>query len=104
MGTWVKELMAAIASRQLRAIHFQQLNDRQKSDVCSLLATKKVRLFAVASNKQNMEGYHNPAAAQVPSNNWFYCWLTRILLERRVHSLSKGIDPLTSVRKPVPQQ
>jgi hypothetical protein len=82
MSTWVQELMAVIASRQLREIHFQKLNDRQKSDVCGLLATKKVRLFAVISNKQNMEGYSNPVAAQVPSNNWFYCWLTRILLER----------------------
>lgn len=59
MKIWVQELLAVIASRQLRDIHFQKLNDRQKADVCSLLATKKVRLFAVVSNKQNMEG-HQP--------------------------------------------
>lgn len=82
MGAWVQELMKAIASRQMKDIHFQRLNDYRKADVCRILATKRVKLFAVVSNKQNMEGYHNPAAAQIPSNSWFYCWLTRILLER----------------------
>jgi hypothetical protein len=79
---WVKEFRAVIASRQLRDIHFQKLNDHRKADVCRALTAKNVRLFAVVSNKQNMEGYSNPAAAQIPSNNWFYCWLTRVLLER----------------------
>ncbi len=46
------------------------------------LAQREVRLFVVASNKKNMQGYDNPAAAQIPSSNWFYCWLTRVLLER----------------------
>jgi hypothetical protein len=29
-----------------------------------------------------MKGHVNPWAAQVPSQNWFYCWVTRVLLER----------------------
>jgi hypothetical protein len=82
MVTWVQELMAVIASRQLRDIHFQKLTGYRKADVCQLLATKNVRLFAVVSNKQNMEGYRNPNAEKIPSSNWFYCWLSRILLER----------------------
>jgi hypothetical protein len=32
-----------------------------------------------------MRGWSNPFAAQVPSKNWFYCWMTRILLERVTH-------------------
>jgi hypothetical protein len=47
-----------------------------------MLAQKHVRLFVIISNKQNMEGWQNPRAAQIPSDNWFYCWLTRLLLER----------------------
>ncbi len=52
MGTWVQELMKAIASRQMKDIHFQKLNDYRKADVCRILATKRVKLFAVVSNKQ----------------------------------------------------
>ncbi|WP_372917124.1 hypothetical protein, partial [Sandarakinorhabdus sp.] len=40
------------------------------------------RYFVVASNKKNMQGYQNPFAGKIPSSNWFYCWMTRLLLER----------------------
>jgi hypothetical protein len=79
---WVVAMMKAINSQQLRDIHFQKLNPTRKSLVCSYVAERRVKLFAVISNKQNMEGYQNPLAAQIPSDNWFYCWLTRVLLER----------------------
>lgn len=82
VGEWVADMMKAIRSRQLREIHFQKLNNNRKTLVCTHLAEKNVRLFSVVSNKQNMQGYQNPFAAQIPSDNWFYCWLTRILLER----------------------
>lgn len=82
VGGWVADLMAQLNSHQLRDIHFQKLNDHRKAQACTFLAEKGVRLFAVVSNKQNMEGYQNPRAAKVPSDNWFYCWLTRVLLER----------------------
>ncbi|MEM7429018.1 MAG: DUF3800 domain-containing protein, partial [Pseudomonadota bacterium] len=32
--------------------------------------------------KKNMQGYQNPDADQIPSQCWFYCWMTRVLLER----------------------
>jgi hypothetical protein len=79
---WVAEMMRAINSHQLRDIHFRKLKPDKKALVSGFLAQQKVRLFAVASNKQNMQGHHNPLAAQIPSDNWFYCWLTRVLLER----------------------
>jgi hypothetical protein len=79
---WVAEMMKAINSHQLRDLHFQKLGPDRKSLVCALLSQKRVKLFVLISNKQNMQGYANPRAAQIPSNNWFYCWLTRVLLER----------------------
>lgn len=78
----VENMMKAINSRQLRDIHFQKLNDDRKLLVCNMLAEKNVRLFAVCSNKRNMQGYQNVKAEAIPSQSWFYCWLTRILLER----------------------
>lgn len=79
----VESMMKAINSRQLRDIHFQKLNDQRKLLVCNILAEKKnVRLFVVCSNKRNMQGYRNFKAEAIPSQSWFYCWLTRILLER----------------------
>ncbi|HEV2603075.1 MAG TPA: DUF3800 domain-containing protein [Microvirga sp.] len=79
---WIAEMMRGINSHQLRDIHFQKLPPHKKAYVCSYVAQQKVRLFAIISNKQNMEGYFNPDAARIPSDNWFYCWLTRVLLER----------------------
>ena len=87
---WVEEMMSAMKSRQLTDIHFQKLNPRRKALLCSMLADKNVRLFAVISNKQNMQGYSNPIAAQIPSDNWFYCWLTRILLERLTEYVARA--------------
>lgn len=82
MGAWVSDLMRLMKSHQMRDLHFQKLNASRKALACSFLAEKNVRLFVIVSNKQNMEGWQNPRAAKIPSDNWFYCWLTRILLER----------------------
>jgi len=79
---WVAEMMAAMNSHQLRDIHFQKLRPDKKALVCSYLAQKRLKLFVLISNKQNMQGYQNTRAAKVPSNSWFYCWMTRVLLER----------------------
>jgi len=87
---WVAEMMSAMNSRQLTDIHFQKLNPSRKALLCSLLAEKRVRLFTVISNKQNMQGYQNPRAAEIPSDNWFYCWLTRVLLERLTDCVAKA--------------
>jgi hypothetical protein len=87
VSTWVTDLMKLMRSHQMRDLHFQKLNPSKKALACSFLAQKRVRLFCVVSNKQNMEGYQNLNAAKVPSDNWFYCWLTRILLERVTHDV-----------------
>ena len=80
--SWIRELTSALNSHQLGDIHFQRLNDRRKRIACEFICDKNIRLFVVASNKQNMQGHQNPRASSVPSDNWFYCWITRILLER----------------------
>lgn len=82
VGPWIADLMAKMNSHQLRDLHFQKLREDRKALACSFLAEKNIKLFAVVSNKQNMQGWQNPKAAKTPSDNWFYCWLTRILLER----------------------
>jgi len=49
---------------------------------CEALSEFNARFFIVASNKKNMQGYKNPDAEKIPSQCWFYCWMTRVLLER----------------------
>jgi hypothetical protein len=59
-----------------------------------------IRCFVVCSNKKNMKGYINPWAAQIPSKNWFYCWLTRVLLERITEFISNdAMKRFRSVRR-----
>lgn len=77
------DILALMRSPQMREVHFRLLNDEQKRRACSHLASLDLRIFVVASNKKNMRGYRNPFAEQVSlDKNWFYCWLTRLLLER----------------------
>ena len=82
-GNWVADITSKLKSPQLGTLHFRRLKPAWRKElVCSELATLPVRCFAICSNKKNMRAYANPWAAKVPSQNWFYCWLTRVLLER----------------------
>lgn len=85
VSAWNADLMAKMKSHQMRDLHFQKLSPAKKLIACEHVASLPVRCFAVASNKQNMRGYTNPRAAQIPSDNWFYCWMTRVVLERVTH-------------------
>jgi hypothetical protein len=82
---WMAGALAALGSRQLKDIHFAKLNDVRRAVMCRQVASRPLRCFVVASNKKNMRNHHNPNAAKVPSDNWFYCWLNRVLLERMTH-------------------
>ena len=77
--------MAELNSHQMRDIHFQKLTPARKIIACNSVASRPVRCFVVVSNKQNMRGWRNPFAEKIPSDNWFYCWMTRLLLERVTH-------------------
>ena len=83
--SWVDSIVGGFRGHQRRGFHFTDLNDAKKRSACAQIATKPLRIFAVASNKKNMRGYRNPWAEQLSSDNWFYCWLTRLLLERITH-------------------
>ncbi len=83
--TWVKGIISQMRHHQRKGLHFKHLNAAKKRKVCTELAGLPVRCFVVASNKKNMRGYRNPFAEIIPSQNWFYCWLTRLLLERVTH-------------------
>jgi len=80
--TWVKDIVSGFHGHQKYGFHFRDLNPAKKRVVCTSLASLPFRVFAVASNKKNMKGYENPYADKLSDDNWFYCWLTRLLLER----------------------
>lgn len=84
---WVEHITNGARSiqRQMKTLHFKSLLPVTKTLVCTSVANLPLRCFVVASNKQNMRGYSNPFAEQIPSKNWFYCWMSRILLERVTH-------------------
>lgn len=87
---WVQAMMSRLKNHQRRGIHFADLNAAKKSFVCADLANRPVRLFVIASNKKNMQGFENPFAERVSMDaNWFYCWLTRLLLERVTYWIEK---------------
>ena len=85
VGGWVSGITKGFRNHQRPGIHFANLNPAKKRVACERLAELPVRCWAIASNKKNMRGYANPWAEQIPSKNWFYCWLTRLLLERITH-------------------
>lgn len=86
MSTWLTDITSQLKGHQRPGIHFADLRKPAKKRlVCSKIADLPMRIFAMTSNKKNMKGYANPFAGSIPSDNWFYCWMTRILLERVTH-------------------
>ena len=79
---WVEAIKAEFRNHQRPDIHFSGLNPAKRLKACQIMAGLDARYFVVVSNKKNMEGYQNPFAGKIPSSNWFYCWMTRLLLER----------------------
>ena len=67
---------------QRKDLHFTNLKPWNKRIACREIANLPVRCFVVCSNKKNMRGYQNPFAEKYPAPNWFYAWLSRLLLER----------------------
>lgn len=86
---WADSILSKFRYRQTSQIHFTDLNDAKKAAACLAVSKLDVRCFIVASNKKNMQGYSNPFAGKIPSSNWFYCWLTRVLLERVTHFVAE---------------
>lgn len=81
---WVKKIVGLLGQHQITHLHFRNLRPEKKSIVCNEIAKLPIRIFVVMSNKRNMQNYRNLFAAQAKINKtaWFFCWLSRLLLER----------------------
>lgn len=79
---WVEGIVSGLWNYHARGLHFKNLNENKRKFVCERLSELSARYFVVCSNKKNMRGYNNPLANEVPSQCWFYNWMTRLLLER----------------------
>lgn len=85
VSRWIGDLTSSLGSHQMRDLHFAKLSPTRKLAACAYLAGLPVRCFVVCSNKRNMRGHRNLRAEKILSDNWFYCWMTRLLLERVTH-------------------
>lgn len=83
VGAWKRDMLLRFGRTQRRDLHFRDLNHLQRTVVCEHLASQPARLFVVMSHKQNMQQYRN--ARPRYDRDWFYRWMTRILLERVTH-------------------
>jgi hypothetical protein len=79
---WIDKIRADIGVTQRRDLHYRNLSPTRKLAVATALSNLPVRAFAICSNKKNMRRYSNPRAAKIPSQQWFYNWCVRLLLER----------------------
>ena len=78
---WVREIIGHFRNHQRPDLHFADLLPVKKRIACQVVAGKPCRIFAVMSNKKNIQGYRNP---NIDDNNkaWPYWFLSRIMLER----------------------
>lgn len=79
---WTQSLVSSLGIRQRRDLHYRHLSPTRKLVAGEQIARLPLRAFAICSNKKNMRGYVNPRAAKMPSQQWFYNWCVRLLLER----------------------
>jgi hypothetical protein len=82
---WVRSILDEAGVRTRSDLHYRDLQDYRKRIVCSAVAKLPVRAFVVASNKKNMRQYRNVRAERVGSQQWFYNYCLRLLLERVTH-------------------
>lgn len=79
---WVRDLQTQAGVRNPTDLHYRNLADFRKTIVCTQLAKLPLRAFVLASNKKNMRGHRNARAERLKSNQWFYNYCLRLLLER----------------------
>lgn len=93
---WVSNIAKTVGSPVPHIIHFKDLSPEAKMAACHEVAELPLRLFVVASNKKNMRGYRNEKAEKIGAKQWFYNWISRILIERVTdycfrYALRKGL-------------
>jgi hypothetical protein len=82
---WVRSILAKAGGANQPDLHYRNLPAFRKRIVCAELAKLPVRAFVLASNKKNMRQYRNTRAERVKSQQWFYNYCLRLLLERVTH-------------------
>lgn len=96
---WVADINRTIGETNTQVIHFKDLSKESRLIVAEEVAKLPVRLFVVASNKKNMRRHRNRLAEQVPSKQWFYNWLVRILIERVTDWCARRADRMNLPRR-----
>lgn len=79
---WVETIISDLGIRQRRDLHYRDLSPTRKIAAGKKIAALPVRAFAICSNKKNMRRHRNDRAAKIPSQQWFYNFCVRLLLER----------------------
>jgi len=79
---WVRGLVDDLGISQRRDLHYRTLSPTRKQVAGEKISSLPVRGFAVCSNKKNMRGYRNLKAEKISSQQWFYNFCVRLLLER----------------------
>lgn len=79
--SWITEVLRETGTK-MADLHFKNLPDHLKPTAATILARKPIQGFVVCSNKKNMRRYRNVRAERMGVQDWFYCWLTRLALER----------------------
>ncbi len=79
---WVRDIRDGIGVRQRPDLHYRTLSPTRKVAAATKVAELPLRGFVIASNKKNMRRHRNDNAAKIPSQQWFYNWCIRLLLER----------------------
>lgn len=85
ISKWVRRILTNAGAGIRSDLHYRNLPDFRKRVVCSELAKLPVRGFIVASNKKNMRRHRNLRAERIGSQQWFYNFCLRLLLERVTH-------------------
>jgi len=74
---WLADIRADLGLDRSGPIHFRNLSPTRR-----LAAATKLASFPISSNKKNMRKHVNRRAEKIPSQEWFYNWCVRLLLER----------------------
>jgi hypothetical protein len=85
LTNWVHAIEASAGIRHTSNLHYRNLPAFRKRIVCAELAKLPIRAFVLTSNKKNMRQYRNARAERMKSQQWFYNFCLRLLLERVTH-------------------
>jgi len=87
LDRWISDMISATGSQQIKDLHFSRLKPLARTAVTKYMARLPIMCFVICSNKKNMKNYKNPRveAAMMHVVDWFYCWMTRLALERVTH-------------------